>query len=204
MKIIASLIYVLLLSGFAQAAAANPTKEVSDLLSRYDSFSGMFEQSLVNDKGESIQRSSGEFKIKRPGLFRWETFNPFPQLLVSDLDTLWLYDPDLEQVTIRSFASQVSQSPALLLSGNADDIALFYDVSVIEVGERYRLVPKEASTFTQMELQFDQQTLQKIIVLDSLAQTTTFNFSDIKTSQQFAPSIFNFEVPVGVDVLIDE
>jgi len=204
MKIIVSFIYALVFSALTQTASANATKEVSDLLSRYGSFSGVFEQTLVNDKGESIQRSSGEFKIKRPGLFRWETFNPFPQLLVSDLETLWLFDPDLEQVTIRSFSSQVSQSPALLLSGNAKDIALNYEVSEIEAGERYLLVPKDSSTFTQMELQFAQQTLQKIIVLDSLAQTTTFNFSDIKTGQEFAPSIFSFEVPEGVDVLIDE
>jgi len=177
---------------------------VSALLSRYDAFSGIFEQTLLDDKGQTIQASSGEFRIQRPGLFRWETYQPFPQLLVSDLETLWLFDPDLEQVTIRPFANQASQSPALLLSGNADDIAVHYDVAVLDTGKRYELTPKQASTFTKMELIFDQQLLQQIIVIDSLAQTTTFAFSKIKTDQTFSPSSFTFDVPEGIDVLIDE
>lgn len=204
MKKIVLFIQVLCFVSLHQAVKANPVQEVSDLLSRYSSFSGVFEQTLISDKGESIQNSSGEFKIQRPGLFRWETFNPFAQLLVSDLETLWLFDPDLEQVTIRPFANQASQSPALLLSGNAEDIAIHYDVAVIDSSKHFQLTPKEESTFTKMELVFDQQTLQKIIVMDSLAQTTTFTFSKIKTGQAFSQSTFTFDVPEGVDILIDE
>lgn len=204
MKKVLLFIHVLFFTGLHQVVLANPTEDVSNLLNRYNAFSGAFEQILVNDKGETIQTSSGEFKIQRPGLFRWETFNPFPQLLVSDLETLWLFDPDFEQVTIRPFANQASQSPALLLSGNAEDIALHYQVSTIEPNKYYELTPKEEGAFTKMALVFDQQTLQKIIVIDSLAQTTTFAFSKIKTGQIFPLSTFTFDVPDGVDILIDE
>lgn len=183
---------------------ANPTQEVSELLSRYESFSGFFEQSLVDDKGQNLQTLSGEFMIKRPGLFRWETYNPYPQLLVSDLKTLWLFDPDLEQVTVRPFDNQASQSPALLLSGDADNISTHYQVTSIETNRRYELIPTTSNNFSQMELLFENAALSQIIVLDSLDQTTTFTFSDIKTNQTFLPSLFEFDIPDGVDVLIDE
>ena len=198
------LLIFFLLTAVNQISVANPTQEVSDLLSRYQAFSGIFEQTLIDDKGENLQSSSGEFMIQRPGLFRWETYNPYPQLLVSDLETLWLFDPDLEQVTIRPFSHQASQSPALLLSGNANEIAEHYQVNRIEKNQRYELLPFETSTFTKMDLVFAHSALSQIIVLDTLEQTTTFSFSDIKTDRTFLPSLFKFEVPDGVDVLIDE
>lgn len=194
----------IIFASLSTLAWANPTQEVSQLLSRYDSFAGVFEQHLVDERGQNLQSSSGEFMIQRPGLFRWETHHPFPQLLVSNLKTLWLFDPDLEQVTIRPFSNDVSQSPALLLSGNADDIASFYKVSLLESNRRYELLPITAETFTKMELVFDNESLSQIIVFDSLDQTTIFNFSEIKTDLAISSSYFEFEIPEGVDVLIDE
>lgn len=204
MKIIFCNICLVVTLNFSAFSSADPTTEVSDYLSRYRSLVGNFDQTLVDANGEAIQSSSGNFVIQRPGLFRWETLDPFPQLLISNLETLWLYDPDLEQVTIRPFSRQVSQSPALLLSGNAEDIANHYYVTTLEPQQRYQLVPKEESTFTKMELVFTQAVLQEILVVDSLEQTTTFAFSDIKTNQEFDNSLFFFDVPDGVDVLIDE
>ena len=186
------------------SANADDRTEFSGLLKNYQSLSGQFEQTLVDSNQELIQSSSGNFLLKKPGYFRWDTREPFPQLLVSDLETIWFYDPDLEQVTVRSYHNHVDQTPSLLLSGDADKISQNYVVTKLSE-ESFSLLPKsEMPSFTELQLLFKDQQLASMVLKDSLDQTTTFIFTEVKVNPDVVASDFQFTPPNGVDILFDD
>lgn len=194
---------VLLLPLFVNA---DDTTELSNLLKTYKTISGKFTQQLVDETGELIQDSTGEFQVKKPGYFHWETKQPFPQLLVSNLESIWLYDPDLEQVTVRSYKKNVDQSPALLLNGDVQKITENYRVrKATGESSRFILLPlNNQATFTELQLAFQDKELIQMVLKDSLQQTTTFNFSQLALNRNILDTAFEFIVPEGVDILVDE
>jgi outer membrane lipoprotein carrier protein len=211
--------YCLLLL-FSINVVADDSQELAKLLVEYKTIQGDFKQSLKDSKGEIIQQSSGVFLVKSPGFFLWDTQAPFPQLLVSNLQDIWLYDPDLEQVTIRAYSQNVDQTPALLLSGDVDKISQTYFIkksSSIEkdkatkndqsadIASYFVLTPKQTNNvFTQLILAFVDKKLKVMTLEDSLGQTTRFNFENIILNQLIDNTKFEFSIPDGVDVLIDK
>lgn len=188
------------------ANAVTATQELAGILKTYATVKGNFTQTLVDNQGELIQDSSGIFTVKAPGYFNWETKQPFPQLLVADLNTIWLYDPDLEQVTLTPYSDNVDQSPALLLSGNVEQIRENYTVIKADgVADSFILRPKRAdSNFTELHLAFADTVLLSMKLKDTLDQTTTFTFSEVKINRSVNDALFIFEPPEGVDVLTNE
>lgn len=188
---------------------ADDSQELAQLLETYKTIQGDFEQHLTNEKGEDIQEpSSGVFVVKSPGFFLWDTKAPFAQLLVSNLDKIWLYDPDLEQVTIRPYSRDVDQSPALLLSGDVKKISSIYDIKKADTDKltsRYVLTPKAVNNvFVQLELIFINNDLSEMYLIDSLGQTTRFTLKNTRLNESVGNSIFDFIIPDGIDVLIDQ
>ena len=207
LKYIYGIFVFILISVFCQKTFADALDSLNKLLNQYETLSGEFEQTLVDDQGQLIQDSQGQFLLKRPGYFRWDTQSPFPQLLVSNLETIWLYDPDLEQVTVRPYANNIDQTPSLLLSGDTEKIAERYQISQEDNLQKFTLIPKqetigtEAATFTELKLEFEQGKLVAMIMRDTLAQTTTFRFIDVVANPTIEMSQFEFTPPPGVDVL---
>ena len=140
--------------------------------------------------------------------------------MVSNLEDIWLYDPDLEQVTIRPYSQEIDQSPALLLSGNVEKISKTYHIKKISSVEKaddamssnstdtisyFVLTPKQTNNvFLQLYLGFVDKKLHEMILEDSLGQTTRFIFKNITLNTLIDDGIFEFSIPDGVDVLIDE
>ncbi|MFT6388186.1 MAG: outer membrane lipoprotein carrier protein [Cellvibrionaceae bacterium] len=186
--------------------ASTPAEELADILKTYETVQGNFNQTLVDSKGQPVQESSGVFTVKSPGYFNWETKDPFPQLLIADLKTIWLYDPDLEQVTETPYSGSVDQSPALLLSGNVEQIKVNYNVTKSDVvKDAFILTPTSGeSNFTELELLFANAILVSMQLKDSLEQTTTFTFRELTINRPVDDSLFIFEAPEGVDILKNE
>ena len=110
------------LLGFASFSLQAATEQVAierltTLLNQAQTISGRFSQLTLDGSGTQLQETSGEMALKRPGQFRWHTDAPMEQLLVSNGEQIWLYDPDLEQVTIQKMDQRLTHTPALLLSG---------------------------------------------------------------------------------------
>ncbi len=184
------------------SALASDAKALTEQLSQLNTFMGAFEQTLVDDKGEQLQSSTGDFFLQRPGYFRWETKAPFPQLLVSDLQSIWLYDPDLEQVSVRNYDDRLSATPALLLSGDVNQVTEHYEI-VRESDQRYQLTPKLAhELFDQLIVSFSGDQLESMVLKDALGQTTTFRFIDGIYNQVIPQAMFEFSPPEGTDVII--
>jgi outer membrane lipoprotein carrier protein len=195
----ASIVITLLIP--TSVMAQNDAGELAAKLGQLNTLSGQFQQTLVDAQGQVLQKSSGDFLLKRPGFFRWETYDPFPQLLVSNLETIWLYDSDLEQVTVRPYNDQVSQMPVLLFSGDAQKIHRHYTVTKIGPDD-YELLPSSShNVFNLLVVSFNNSQLEKVVLIDSLEQQTTFLFLNVEYNTNIDSSRFEFSPPVGTDVI---
>lgn len=188
----------------AQLEAAN---DLSALLRGYESFQAKFIQIVVNENGNQVQETRGTLKAKRPGLFYWESSAPLSQFIVSNGQTVEVYDPDLEQVTIHKLDERVQTTPALLLSGEVGNLEETYRVSQRSIGDHTReftLEPKSPdSLFVSLRLTFWDGELQEMRMKDSLAQMSILSFDHIQLNESLDNGVFSLEYPDSVDVIRD-
>ena len=189
------------------AAAAGPAR------SRLESFSSgialvsaHFEQSVIGAKGSRGETSSGKLALKAPRQFRWQTVTPYQQLIVADGNRVWIYDPDLEQVSVRSQGAEEAHSPLSVLT---DLSQLDHEFTATEAGERegmqwLKLVSKaKEPEFAFAELGFDKDNLARMRFEDSLGNTTEIRFSNWQRNPKLPADTFSFTPPAGVDVVGD-
>lgn len=188
------------------AAPIDPPNALESFLSGLDTFSAGFEQTLLNELGEELERSIGTLYVERPGRFHWGYWEPFPQIIVSDGRSLWIYDEDLEQVTIRDVTASIEDSPAALLGGDVDVDAHYVVIESGEVdGVRWLdLTPRDIeSQYETVRLGFREGELAGMELFDNLGQKTRIEFQDVRRNPPLEDGLFEFSPPAGVDV-IDE
>ena len=152
------------------------------------------------------QTLTGVMQVKRPGQFRWETRSPMQQLIVANGRQVWLYDPDLKQATRQTLDQQIANTPALLLSGNVQQIAWSYRISQPQPGQAYfvlypRPTGDQDSLFSSLALRFNGNVPSQMILTDTLGQQTSISFSQVRLNSSLSASIFNFVPPKGTDVI---
>ena len=180
-------------------AAARLTAAIASL----EGLRAEFRQTVTDANGEQTEAAEGSVALARPGRFRWDYRTP-PQLIVSDGTTVWLYDEDLAQVTVRSAAETLSGTPALLLAGQGD---LAVEFVISDGGEAdglawTRLQPKDAEgDFSEVSVGIAGGELRRMTLVDRLGQTTRVDFSRIERNPRFEPGTFTFVPPPGVDVV---
>lgn len=166
--------------------------------------SARFEQSLLDANGDVLETSSGRVDIRRPGRFRWAYAEPYEQLLVADGLNVWSYDVDLSQVTVKSQAEVLSNTPALLLGGSDNVLDDFdYMGSSEDRGTVWvRLRPKNSDHgFSKVQLGFTDGTLSRMMFDDTLEQTTLIALLDVTTNELKEDDFFEFVVPDDVDLV---
>ncbi|MGO2149541.1 outer membrane lipoprotein chaperone LolA [Halomonas sp.] len=190
------------------AAWANDAAErLTERLEPLESYQATFEQQILDGSGQRLQSARGEMWLSRPGMLRWEVEAPYTQVVVSDGNDVYLYDPDLEQVTVQPMDDRVTHTPALLLSGSINDLTASYDVVYEqESGEDvFTLIPNSADTlFEELSMVFDNDMLTELWMMDSTGQKTLIRFSDITQNGSIDRGLFNFEIPEGTDVIREE
>ena len=121
-RLAGALILLAAMSSPAFGAAQSPQagqKRVEAFLQGLDGLQAQFKQVLTDRNGQSIDEASGTLAISRPDRFRWDYREPYSQVIVADGTRIWIYDSDLEQVTVRKLDETLSATPAMLLSGRA-------------------------------------------------------------------------------------
>ncbi len=179
-------------------------QRLTQLLGQAQTLSARFSQLTLDGSGTQLQETTGAMALKRPGLFRWHTDAPLEQLLVSNGMTVWLYDPDLRQVTIRKLDQRLSHTPALLLSGDVSKIGESFDISHKEAGGvvDFILKPKaKDSLFDNLRLSFRDGVVNDMQLIDSVGQRTNILFFEVKLNQPVDAAQFDFKVPAGTDVI---
>ena len=165
-----------------------------------------FSQQVVDRQNKVAERATGTFAFSRPGRFRWTYDKPTSQVLVGDGTKLWIYDPDLSQVTVKRIDAAVSSTPAALLAGKEDITALFTlrDGGSADGLEWVEAIPKSKDTgFERMRLGLRGRTLAAMELFDQLGGHTALQFSDFKANAPVAADTFRFTPPKGADVLED-
>lgn len=184
-----------------QQAAAD---KLSELLSRTETLSGRFSQLTLDSTGTQLQEATGQMALQRPGLLRWHTDPPLEQLLVSNGEKVWLYDPDLLQVTVQQMDQRLTHTPALLLSGDVSKISENFTITYQEGGPvvDFILIPTAKDTlFDTLRLSFRNGVINDMQLLDAVGQRTNILFMGVTINEQIDASEFVFEAPAGVDVI---
>ncbi|MBB6092302.1 outer membrane lipoprotein carrier protein [Povalibacter uvarum] len=201
-----ALLLTLVSFGAFAADNAEAYQRVEKLLGNLQSLEAQFKQTLTDSKGQVTDQSSGMLAIRRPNRFRWDYKEPHEQLIVSDGSRIWLYDPDLEQVTVRRLTDSLSATPAMLLSGEgklADNFTVT-KTSQDTMAQWVMMEPKRNDTdFKWVRLGFSGEVLKFMQLADKLGQITTLEFSDVEKNAPLDPSRFTFKVPPGADVIGD-
>ena len=163
-----------------------------------------FTQQVFNEQGKLKETSSGTLALSAPRLFRWEYVKPFPQLIVADGKKVWVYDPDLQQVTVKPQGVEEQHSP---LAALIDPAKLDAQFVVKEAGtsaglQWLSLAPKnQEAGFRSARLGFAKAALVKMEIVDALGQRTEIRFSGWKRNPTFAAGTFKYTPPKGVDVI---
>ena len=172
-------------------------------LSAIRTMSASFVQ-VVNAQKREVSRSSGTMALSRPGHFRWQTKTPMEQLVLADGQHLWVYDVDLEQVTVKKQENGLGGTAALFLSGYGDTVTRDFDVTTYNKGNKsyFDLHSKSSkANFQRVKLVFVGGELNGLELYDQLGQHTEVSLSQIKNNPTLAPALFKFKTPTGVDVV---
>ena len=190
---------------------ALPTLGRADALERFRTFvretqsarTG-FEQKVFDRDQRLVQASSGTFAFQRPGRFRWQIRVPYEQLIVGDGTRVWIHDPDLNQVTVRSMGKALGSTPAALLAGDKDVERAFELSNAGAVGglEWLDARPRDRdSGFERIRLGMGRDGVEAMELYDHFGQTTVLQFSRFARNPRLSPDDFRFTPPKGADVL---
>lgn len=173
-------------------------------LQKIDSYQAGFVQTLYDTKGVEIQRSRGLVYIEKPGKFRWDYKKPYQQLILSDAKKIWIYDVEMEQVTVKDAKVALGSAPASLLGSNKP---LNESFELRDMGHRegldwIQLLPKKQDTdFEKIFVGMNTDGVSVMELHDSLSHITQIQFHHMETNKSLDKSLFQFTPPENVDVL---
>ena len=201
------LIIATLLCLASLSAHAGGIEKLKEFIAATHSAQAEFTQVVLDQNGKRIQSASGVMQFQRPGKFRWTYRKPYEQVIVGDGEKFWLYDVDLNQVTVKKLDAALGSSPAALLSGS-NEIERGFNLT--ESGSQDGLDWLQAvakthdSSFGKILMAFNAQAELVIMELnDTFGHKTVLRFSGLKRNPQLPSSQFRFMPPKGADVLSD-
>jgi outer membrane lipoprotein carrier protein len=166
-------------------------------------YAATFEQSVFGVRGEVLERSQGRVWLKRPQ-FKWVVDDPYPQTLLIDGERLQLYDPDLEQLTLRSLDEALKDTPVSLLTSETVVLSDTFRIMRIgdDAGDSFVVEPTSDDTlYREIVLHFDPDGLIGLDILDHLGQRTEIRFAADPESLPMDAATFTLDVPPGTDIL---
>jgi outer membrane lipoprotein carrier protein len=194
---------LLLIPGLVLGADAS-VDSLKALLNETTTAKATFAQSVYDKNGKVLQQSTGTMAFSRPGKFRWEYNKPYEQSIVGDGARLWIYDKDLNQVTVRKLDRALGASPAALLAGSTE---IDKNYALKSVGSEHGLdwleaIPKTQDTsFERIRMGFGKTGLDTMELRDQFGQTTLIKFGDLQRNVKIANETFSFTPPKGAAVI---
>jgi outer membrane lipoprotein carrier protein len=197
----------LLVSSFSLSGAENDEAALNSLklyIQSLGSFNANFEQAVYGQSGELLESSTGIVSLKKPGKFYWQYQQPYSQYLISDGTVLWIYDEDLDQVSINNIDQNIRTSPAAILGGEIEieDNYIVTDMGKLDETNWIELVSnQEDAEFNAIRLGFEEGELSGMILFDKLGQITELFFLNVLRDHPLDESLFKFNPPDGVDII---
>ncbi|MCH8491848.1 MAG: outer membrane lipoprotein chaperone LolA [Idiomarina sp.] len=200
-------------------AVNDAATQLQATLSSMQSLSGSFFQEIY-DNGELLQELSGNFVLERPAKLRWVTYEPEASELIADGDTLWYYNPFIEQVTLYNQADAMQANPLLVLLDSAanwqgftiTDLGKHEDVTAAlstdqsnaaqstAEARHYWQISDQQQAGSELFLAFHEDELQQLILDDGQGQVSVFHLSIQQKNEPLSATTFTFNIPPGTDV----
>ena len=194
-----TIIYGLSSPAFAQSAE----KRLDDALASLDNLTADFKQTVLDDDKKIVQQSSGKVAIQRPGKFSWIYTTPYEQQIIADGKELWIYDVDLDQVTVKPMTAGLASAPIMILMRNSK---LGSEFNISEVGQRkflywVELEPKSQDMdYNKVYIGIEDGVVKAMELRDKFGQSTQIVFENLRLNVVHNPKTFKFVPPEGVDV----
>lgn len=188
----------------SQSSFADGITSLHDFFNNTSAMRAQFSQVVTDTKGRKIQEVQGSMQLQRPNKFRWDYAKPYEQQIISDGKQVFLYDTDLQQVTVRELSQALGSSPAALLAGG-DAVEKSFSIknAVRKDGLTWVLALPKAkdSGFERVLLGFKDEKLRKMELYDSFNHITLITFDAVERNPVLQESTFLFTPPKGVDVV---
>ena len=185
------------------ADAADAAQRLKTALKNLDNISAEFKQTLLDEDKSIVQQSRGTMALQRPGKFAWIYTEPFEQRIIGDGSELWIYDVELEQVTVKPMDAGISNAPIMILMKQTDVTQQF---EISEVGQRKFLYWVELKPHTS-DLEYssifiglEDDSVRAMELQDQFGQSTQIVFENMRVGVVHNPATFKFVPPEGVDV----
>lgn len=197
---------VLVATGLMSTSAwAGGRDKLDEFFTQINTMQSAFTQQVIDDKGALRQSSSGNVYLSRPGKFRWEYAAPDKHEIVADGKNVWIYDVELDQVTVKPMTQALSAAPIGMLT-QKQSVDKQFNVQEMEADgsklEWFRLTPKKKdSDFTTMDLGVSTTGVEEMILGDKFGQQTYIKFEGLRTDIDIDSSRFSFTPPKGADVI---
>ena len=197
------IITLILLFAVDPAFADDAAKRLQAALKNLDNVSAEFRQTLRDEDKKIVQQSRGTLKLQRPGKFAWIYTDPFKQQIVADGKELWIYDVELEQVTVKPMDAGLSNAPIMILMKQSDVSEQF---TINEVGQRkylywVELLPNSGDLeYTTIYIGLEDGSVRAMEMQDQFGQSTQIVFDNLRVGVVHDPATFKFVPPPGVDV----
>ncbi|HQR50713.1 MAG TPA: outer membrane lipoprotein chaperone LolA [Methylophilaceae bacterium] len=192
---------LLLLPGLVYADAI---QQLKTFFQNTTTMRAQFHQTVLDNMGGKVQDVTGSMQLSRPGKFRWDYNKPFVQLIVGDGHKVWLYDPELNQVTVRPLDKVLGSSPAALLAGGTEidrNFILKNDGGQGQLDWVEARPKDQDSGFERVLLGFKDGLLQEMELHDNFGQTTVIEFQKVERNPRLDAQAFRFVPPQGADVV---
>ena len=183
--------------------AADAAQRLNAALKNMDNLSAEFKQTLLDEDKNIVQQSRGTLALQRPGKFAWIYTEPYEQHIVADGSELWIYDVDLDQVTVKPMDAGISNAPIMILMKQSDVTQQF---KVSEVGQRkflywVELEPQASDLeYTRIYIGIEDGNVRAMELQDQFGQSTQIVFENLRVGVVHNPATFKFVPPAGVDV----
>lgn len=185
------------------AWAEDAEQRLKAALKNMDNLSAEFKQTLLDEDKNVVQQSSGTLALQRPGKFSWIYTEPFEQRIIADGSELWVYDVELDQVTVKPMDESISNAPIMILMKESDVTQQF---NVIEVGQRkflfwIELEPQAKDLeYQRIFIGLEDGNVRAMELQDQFGQSTQIVFDNLRFGVVHNPATFKFVPPDGVDV----
>jgi len=193
----------MLVSLSSPVRADDATQRLQAALKKMDNLTAEFKQTLLDEDKNIVQQSRGTLALQRPGKFAWTYIEPFEQRIVGDGSELWVYDVELEQVTVKPMDAGISNAPIMILMKQSD---VTQEFDVIEVGQRkflywVELKPQASDLeFSSIFIGLEDNNVRAMELQDRFGQSTQIVFENMRVGVVHNPATFKFVPPAGVDV----
>jgi outer membrane lipoprotein carrier protein len=196
-------LWLALLLSSAGGVRADAVDSLRDFAQNVKSGKASFTQTVTSVDGAKKKTSSGQFEFVRPNRFRFVYAKPFEQHIVADGQKVWLYDVDLNQVTVRPLAQALGATPAALLAGATLDKEFKLEAAPAAEGFEWVLAtPKvKDGPIQSLRVGFKGKELAALDIVDAFGQRSALRFSALEQNVKLSEDQFRFTPPKGADVI---